>query len=143
VIEVAEPVVEEGIAQAVVVCAGKPLRIRHPVLRVALGPDAGELVVMLPGQVGEGLLVEAGVEEPFVVFLDEVSVRRLADFELESELVEEVIIVLEEETLIVAEGDPFSIGLEGGFAGSLEAGFASPRRAVGHDRRASAEHVDP
>ena len=54
-------------------------------------------------EVREGLLVHAGVEEPLVVFLDEVSVRGLADFELQSQLVKGVVLVFEEESLIVAD----------------------------------------
>ena len=77
-----EMVVEKGIAQAIIVDTWQPLRVGVPVLQVRLGPEVRELVVLLPDQVGQSLLVHPSVEELLVVFLDEIAVGGICDFKL-------------------------------------------------------------
>ena len=83
-----------------------------------------------------------GVEEPLVIFLDEIAVGGIADFELEPQLLEFVFFVLGKESLIVAEVQPSPLLLERRIGAALEPGLARAGRPVGHDRRPGAQNVD-
>ena len=140
--EVAEQIVEERITKAVVISPGKPLGVGIPVLKVGLGPDVRVLVVLLPDECCHRLLVHPRVEEALVVFLDEVSVRGISDFELHSQLVEGVVVVFGQESLIVTRVEPAPEILKRRVAIALEAGLACPGRPIGHNGRSGAKHVD-
>ena len=84
-----------------------------------------------------------GVEEPLVVFLDEVAVGGIGDFELEPQLLELRGLRLRE-GIADCGGCSAVLDLTGreGRVGALKPGLARAGRPVGHDRRPGAQHVD-
>lgn len=99
---VREKAIEKRVAQAVVI-VGEPLRVGIPILNVGLGPDVGVLVVLLPLSVSQCLLVGPGVEELLVIFLDEVAVRCVGDFELQPHIFKHVVVVIGKKALKVTD----------------------------------------
>ncbi len=142
VLIVVEPVVQQRIAQAIVVNAGKPLSVGIEVLKVRLGPEIPRPVVFLVLHVTESLLIHARLVEPLVILFNEVPVRDISGLELQPQVLKVVFVVVGgQEPLHVADVEPAPEILERRHVRPLVPPLAGAGRSIRDDGRTRTEHV--